>query len=119
MQPESTAEEGGDQLHHCRASEQPLEVSTMGVPKDTIEDMMRALSKILIHTLRKETLGGCNSEDMELGNLRVEEDASVGQTQNQLPDDDLVENKIGTKDDCWLGEPVEVWSQSWIKEEDD
>jgi hypothetical protein len=94
------------------ALQPPINTSIMGVPKETIEDMMRAWTKIMIQTLKAEgerPLGDRNL-DVELGNMQPQE----SQPQYQASETDSIE----VDDVRWLEQPVEVWSQHKIQEEE-
>ncbi|KAK0118559.1 hypothetical protein ONS96_011652 [Cadophora gregata f. sp. sojae] len=87
------------------------EMSILGVPRETIEEMMREWSKILIQGLRKENTreqGG--SEDVELGEMLRAIDSELLQEELAQP--------VELGEGSWDGGLVEVMSEEQIEAED-
>ena len=88
------------------------EPSIMGIPRETIEEMMRAWSKILIQGLRKEgSRGEGRNDDVELGEMPGPVNVGTRPTDEIQPD----ENREG----FWDGGYVEVFSDGGIRAEDE
>jgi len=118
IQPDPMAEEAEIHRPTSRGPDPSADGSILGVSRDTVEEMMRAWTRVLIQSLRKESerpAGDQNPENVELGNMRREENASHDQAQSPKPN----EMDANAEDDCWLGQPVEVWSEQQIQEENE
>ncbi|PVH68891.1 hypothetical protein DL98DRAFT_599130 [Cadophora sp. DSE1049] len=88
------------------------DMSIMGIPRDTIEEMMRAWSKILIQGLRNQNLHVLErGDDVELGPMPTVSSPRPVSI-------DRIENS-GGQDGTWDGRWVQVMSEDKIQQENE